>query len=128
MKLITITFSVILIIIVIVANLGLGPTFFPIVYKIPWGDKIGHFLLIGTLSFLVNYVLSSRRVSVLSQSILLGSAIVLVIVTIEEFSQIFLDYRSFSIIDLAFDYSGILFFGYLASNIHEHQLKEKEED
>ena len=32
--------------------------------SIPYGDKIGHFLVMGTLALLVNLLLSSRRQSI----------------------------------------------------------------
>ena len=124
MKWITIVFIVLLILIVIVANLGLGPSFFPFIYQIPGGDKLGHFFLMGILSLLVNFVLKTKKIRIFSINFLLGILIVMAIVTIEEFSQIFLDYRTFSIIDLLFDYFGIVLFGYLADyllNRHRNQ-------
>lgn len=113
MLLITILFIIVLILIIVIANLGLGPTFFPFMYEISGADKVGHFLLIGILTFLVNIVLNRKMVKLLSRNVLLGSMIIMVIVTIEEFSQIFLQYRAFSLIDLLFDYLGIFVFGYL---------------
>jgi len=114
MKWITAGFILFLILIVIVADLGLGLSYFPFIYKIPWGDKLGHFFLMGILSFLVNYVLNTRKVKIFSIYYLLGNIVVIVIVTIEEFSQIFLEFRAFSIVDLIFDYLGIVLFGYIA--------------
>ena len=121
MKWITIVFIVFLILIVIIANLGLGPSFFPFIYHIPGGDKFGHFFLMGILSFLVNSVLKTRKIRIFSINLLLGTLIVMTIVTIEEFSQIFLDYRAFSFIDLLFDYFGIVLFGYLAKYLFNRQ-------
>ena len=125
MKWITIVFIVFLITIVIVANLGLIPYLFPFIYQIPGGDKLGHFLLMGILSFLVNSVLKTRKIRIYSISFLLGSLIVMAIVTIEEFSQIFLEFRAFSLIDLLFDYFGIVFFGYLAEYLQNRQPDHK---
>ena len=121
MKWITIGFIVFLIFVVIIANLGLLPSFFPFIYQIPGGDKIGHFFLMGLLSLFVNIALKTKKVRLLSKNILLGSLIVMAVVTIEEFSQIFLEYRSFSIIDLLFDFFGIIIFGYLADYLHHHK-------
>ena len=115
MKWLTIIFVVILIIIVIAANLGLGPSFFSLVYLLPGGDKAGHFILMGLLSFLINSIMRASRVKVFSLDLLKGSLIVIAIVTIEEFSQLFLKFRAFSIIDLFFDYTGIIIFGYFAA-------------
>jgi len=125
MKWITSLFILILILIVIAANLGFGPSFFAFVYIVPWGDKVGHFILMGLLSFFVNMVLQASRVHVFSFDLLKGSLIVLLIVTIEEFSQTLLKFRGFSIVDLIFDYTGIIIFGYLAAILVNRQRQRK---
>jgi polysaccharide biosynthesis protein VpsQ len=78
--------------------------------SIPFGDKLGHFFLIGIFAFLLNLSLSCRKV----WRVLLGSLIVFVIVTVEEFSQIFIRGRSFDLTDLIADLLGILIFGKVA--------------
>ncbi len=81
---------------------------------IPYFDKVGHFLLMGGFSFLVNLWLKVKTFSVWKFRYLTGSLIVLIIVTLEELSQIFISGRSFDIGDLAADYAGIIIFGELA--------------
>lgn len=81
---------------------------------IPYFDKIAHFVLMGGLSLLVNLALKVRKVKLLSISYLLGSVAVLVIVTIEEASQIFVRGRAFDLGDLVADYLGIIIFGEFA--------------
>ncbi len=44
----------------------------------------------------------------------MGSLIVALVVMLEEFSQLFIRYRSFDLTDLLFDYAGIFHFGQLA--------------
>jgi polysaccharide biosynthesis protein VpsQ len=78
--------------------------------SIPFGDKLGHFFLFGTFSFLLNLSLGCRKV----RRVLSGNLIVSVIVTIEEISQIFIRGRSFDLTDLIADFLGILLFGKLA--------------
>ena len=107
-------FVLVLLLIVIAANLGLGPFLFPFVYYIPWGDKLGHLILMGMLSFLVNLATGASKVRIFSKDILKGTLLVLVVVTLEEFTQLFLEFRGFSMIDLVFDYVGIIAFGKLA--------------
>jgi len=85
-----------------------------LVSKIPYGDKWGHFLLMGLLAFFVNILLNCDKFKVFKLSFLKGSVIVLVIITLEEVSQIWIDTRSFDWVDLAFDYLGIFVFGQLA--------------
>jgi len=84
---------------------------FSAVRSVPGGDKLGHLLLMGLLSFLLNTSLRCRTVGVCGRRILLGSIIVCVAVTLEEVSQIFVRYRSFDPVDLLFDYLGIWAFG-----------------
>ncbi len=90
--------------------------------QIPYGDKLGHFFLMGIFSFLVNLVLQIKTIKVWKINYLLGSLIVLVIITIEEFSQIFISGRAFDYGDLVFDYLGILIFGEIARFIYRRYL------
>lgn len=110
-----------LILIVVIANLGLGSTYFPFIYSIPGLDKIGHFFLMGILSFLINLLLKAKRIQLSSQNILLGSLVVILVVTLEELSQLFLIYRAFSWLDLVFDLGGIFLGGQLAAWLKKHQ-------
>jgi VanZ family protein len=114
MKWLTGGFILLLILIVLIANLGLGPVYFPFVYDFPGLDKIGHFLLMGTLSFLVNTTLGAKKIRILSANLLLGNLLVILVVVLEEISQIFLVHRAFSLLDLAFDMGGIILGGYIA--------------
>ena len=82
--------------------------------NLPHGDKIGHFLLMGSLALLVNLAMDVRRVNIRGRWFLLGSLIVGLIVTLEEVSQILIPARTFSLYDLAADYLGIYLFSRLA--------------
>ena len=84
---------------------------------IPYGDKLGHFLLMGGFSFLLNMVLNARTLSFWKFRYLLGSLIVAGIVTTEEISQMFVAGRTFDWSDLVFDFLGIFLFGELAAFI-----------
>ncbi|MBN1318394.1 MAG: VanZ family protein [Anaerolineales bacterium] len=116
-KHLTVFFIAFIILVILAANLGLGPLLFPFVSSVPGSDKILHLLMMGILSFLVNAVLSGSKVQIFKASLLKGSLIVLIVVTIEEVSQLFLQYRTFTITDLLFDYIGIVLFGRLADRI-----------
>ena len=85
--------------------------------NIPYGDKLGHFLLMGGFSFLLNLVLNARTFRLWKFSYLTGSLIVLIIVTTEEISQMFVAGRTFDWSDLVFDFLGIFIFGELAKFI-----------
>ena len=91
--------------------------------NIPHGDKLGHFCLMGGFSFLLNLVLNAKTIRLLKINVLLGGLIVLLVVTIEEFSQIFVSGRSFYWSDLVFDYLGIFIFGKLAEFIRRRKAR-----
>lgn len=82
--------------------------------NIPYGDKLGHFLLMGGFAFLLNLVLDARSFNFGKFRYLLGSLIVAIVVTIEEISQIFVSGRTFDWSDLIVDFLGIFIFGELA--------------
>ena len=103
-----------LIFIVLVANAGQARHYFGWFLAMPGGDIIGHFGMMDAFSFLVNYWLRCRRVRVGHFTPLLGTLIVAVVVGLEEFSQMFVLTRSFSLLDLGADLLGIVIFGRLA--------------
>jgi VanZ family protein len=87
---------------------------FSVVRSVPGGDKGGHFLLMGLFSFLLNASLNCRTLNLDRGRLLLGSVLVSALVTMEEISQIFMQHRSFDLVDLLFDYLGIWVFGEMA--------------
>ncbi len=99
-----------------------GTNYFAPINLLPFGDKIGHFCLMGMFSLLVNLALNARTVRVRKLNYLLGSLIVLTIVTAEEFSQIFVGGRTFDWSDLAADAAGIFIFGEIARMIADRKF------
>ena len=122
-KWLTGVFILVLILIVVIANLGLGSTYFPFIYSIPGLDKIGHFFLMGVLSFLINLLLKAKKIRLSSLDFLLGSLVVFLVVTFEEISQLFFIYRAFSWLDLVFDLGGIFLGGQLAAWLKKRQTE-----
>ena len=114
MKLAPAIFVGLLAVIVIAADKGALPGFVRTLYSFPGGDKAGHFLLMGALSTLVNLGLVARPASCDSRRFILGSIVVMAVVTLEEISQLWFRTRTFSLLDLSFDYAGILCGAYLA--------------
>lgn len=94
--------------IIVAADKGALPPFITALYAFPNGDKVGHFLLMGGLALGLNLLLSMRSVTLFSRSVLLGTLLVLIGVTLEEFSQMIFQTRTFSMLDLGFSYLGIL--------------------
>ncbi len=89
-------------------------SFFDFVNSWPGLDKVGHFCLMGGLAFMVNVAFNLKTWRFLGRRWLAGGTLVLLAVTLEEFSQRWLPSRTFDLLDLTADYLGILFFGWLA--------------
>lgn len=86
------------------------------IYQIPYGDKVGHFLLMAPLALLADLAAPGKRFGRLPA----GSAVVALLVTAEEISQAFFPHRTFSGADLAASLAGVvvgarLARGYLAA-------------
>jgi VanZ family protein len=123
-KLLTVAFIAILAGIVGLANTGSGARFFMMFRVVPAHDKVGHFVLMGILSFLVNLSLDAARMRVGPLVLLKGSVAVMIIVTLEELSQILIATRSASIWDLFWDAAGIVVFGRLAALVVNRRRPE----
>jgi VanZ family protein len=104
---------------------------FYLVGHVPYGDKIAHAVLYGVMALLLNYALGFRRVrfpthlptihhikafssftykGALGNAPYIGSIIVLVFATLEEFSQYFIPSRTFDLWDLGADFVGVVLF------------------
>jgi polysaccharide biosynthesis protein VpsQ len=114
MKILLVVYIFILAVIIFLASQKGTRYMLNFVGNIPYGDKLGHFLLMGGFSFLLNLVLNARSFRLWKFNYLLGSLIVSVVVTIEEISQKFVAGRTFDWGDLVFDFLGIFIFGELA--------------
>jgi hypothetical protein len=114
MKWYAIVIILVVILIVILADAGRLPGAITILYDFPEGDKVGHFLLMGLLSFLVAMSVSARLRLEAGRAILLVCLAVGLLVTLEEASQNFFVTRSASWGDLLSSYAGIAASGCLA--------------
>jgi polysaccharide biosynthesis protein VpsQ len=111
-RVLAVLFALLLGLIILSAEFGLAQGWFGFLYAFPYGDAVGHLLLLGGLSFLANLGFPPAR---LHRPPLLKTCLVIAaLVTLEEFSQIFIPGRTFSLLDLAANYSGIFLFGELA--------------
>jgi len=83
--------------------------------QIPYGDKAGHFLLFGILTLLLDLTfirsLPNRDPKLVA---LLVGLILALLIGAEEYSQQFFNSRTFSLLDLAFSYLGLIFFSWVA--------------
>ncbi len=77
------------------------------VNSLPLGDKAGHFVLIGTMAHLLNYALRFKVLPVGRFGPQLGGLLVLSVITLEEFSQIWIPGRTFDVGDLVANAVGV---------------------
>jgi polysaccharide biosynthesis protein VpsQ len=114
MKWLTILFTLFIILIIILADAGrLGA--FSIVYRIPYADKIGHFILYGILILLINLTLFRSLPSHSRSWIAIVSGLVLALfIGLEEVSQRSFANRTFDLVDLSASYLGVIFFSWVA--------------
>ncbi len=106
-------FSLFIVGIIFANDLGRIRTIINWINSVPFGDKVGHTIFIGTLAYLLNYALADRLVRIGHYKILLGCIIIAVAMTAEEFSQIWIPSRTFDFLDLAANYFGITIAGWL---------------
>lgn len=106
---ITIIPMIIYILLVTSADKGTLPPFIDSLYDFPNGDKYGHLIIMGVISFCVLLTtrllvpaLRRRRATIISILLLF------LLFTIEEFSQRLLPSRTFSWLDLLCSYGGAL--------------------
>lgn len=109
-KLVTGAYVLLLVIIVALADWRAPQPLFAFMYGIPYGDKLGHFFVMGLFSLVLNLSLSCRAFVVRGVRVLKGTLIVLCLVMLEETSQLFIRHRSFDMVDLLFDCLGIFTF------------------
>ena len=114
MRILTVMFSLFIGAIIVLANTGVLGPYMDWLHTWPGGDKIAHFLLIGTLAALVNLASGGRRSQVYGWTLPTGSLWVTVVVVLEEASQAWIPARSCSLTDLAADLVGIVVLGGLA--------------
>jgi VanZ family protein len=111
MKVVSLLYVLLIVALVWSADQGALPGWLAFHNQIPFGDKVGHFLLFGMFSLAINGVTCFKRVKVFGRSVFLGVLITLLFVTIEEFSQLFIAQRTFSLLDLLANILGIVLLG-----------------
>lgn len=89
------------------ANLDHENLLMKIGHSVPYGDKIGHFLLFGLLGLLLNIALRFHVLTTKPIKIHWSTAIVLVFAVIEEFTQLSNPHRTFDLVDIIFDGLGV---------------------
>ena len=115
MRLITILFFFLVLAIIVGANTGHLPGFAQAINDLPYGDKVGHFLLMGMLSFLVN---ASAQITFPARKqgrvVFITTIALLFLITLEEASQYYFPRRTMSLLDLVSDILGVGLAAWLA--------------
>ncbi|MBI4928456.1 MAG: VanZ family protein [Anaerolineae bacterium] len=102
-------FTVFILVIVVLADQGRLPGFITVLIDFPNGDKLGHFLLMGGLSLLVNLALPAGA----DRRHILALWLVAVLVALEEISQSWFGTRHPDLTDLLASLAGIVLLGKL---------------
>jgi len=115
MKWLAILFAFLIILIIVLADMGALPPYLRLLKDLPYGDKVGHFILYGILTLLVDLALFRSLPNQSPKQITFMSGLILaVLIGLEEFSQRYFADRTFSLKDLAASYLGVIFFSWLA--------------
>jgi len=97
-------FILFIIAMVVIADRGEGGHWWPFLSSIPFGDKVGHVGLSGTLSLLCNLAFPSRRrCGWMTKT----TVVLLAIISLEELSQVFIPGRTPDFVDWLADLLGI---------------------
>ena len=106
MKILAVIFTIFIIIIILLADMGhLG--FMAPLYDFPDGDKVGHFILFGFLTFLIILTLfRSSRYTDPKRVAVYWALFLALLITVEEVSQMYIASRTFDLLDLSFSYLG----------------------
>jgi VanZ family protein len=81
----------------------------------PGRDKTGHFILMGGFAAMSVIAFAGRRVGARRIPVVAVLAAVVAVVVLEEFVQLWLPNRTFSMVDLAWSLAGVACFGALAA-------------
>jgi len=113
MKWLALLFTLFIILIIVLADTGnLG--ILALINRIPFADKVGHFILYGILALLINLSLFRSFPHSRTRIAVIVGLILAVLIGLEEFSQRYFSSRTFSLGDLSASYLGLIFFSWLA--------------
>lgn len=100
-------FIVFFICIVMIADRGNGTPWWSFINEIPYGDKMGHLGLMGTMSFLCNLAFPSRRPDFVKRFFTVTTLVLLALISGEELSQGFIATRTLDFFDWLADIAGL---------------------
>jgi polysaccharide biosynthesis protein VpsQ len=116
MKYVAALFFIFFVAVIILVDSGNLPHSIRAIYDFPNGDKLGHFILFGFLTFfLIRAFLSSFPSQPRGWVTLSIGLILALLIAAEEWSQQFFSTRTFDLLDLLASYAGIVTFSFLAA-------------
>jgi VanZ family protein len=105
-RLLTLLIGLVIVAAIVSANLGLGGGLIRLIQRVPGEDLTGHFVLFGGLSLAASaWLTDPRRRRACTHARL--AALLAVLVTLEELSQIWIPGRTFSLADLSASLLGV---------------------
>jgi len=109
MKYISVLFFIFIIAVIVLADNGSLPRSIRATYDFPNGDKFGHFILYGLLSYFITRVFLFSFPSKSRSRVMLSIGLTLaLLIALEEFSQKFFSARTFDLVDLLASCLGLL--------------------
>jgi polysaccharide biosynthesis protein VpsQ len=118
MKWLAILFTLFILLVIVLADAGILNHYVGFIYKFPFGDKAGHFILYGLLILFLDLALFRARPNHNRRQLAIKCGLVLaLLIGLEEFSQQYFSSRSFDLVDLTFSYLGVVFFSWVAVQI-----------
>ncbi len=114
MKWLAFAFVAFILAVIVGADMGILPGAIHRLYDFPNGDKVGHFVLFGLLSLILNLTFLARPRADSRRLTLTVSLVLFLLVGLEEWSQSLFALRTVDIIDLLASYTGIAAFAWLA--------------
>ena len=112
------SYSLLIVYVIYLSNLGLRGVMFKIVHIIPFGDHGAHFLLIGLLTLLIGASAKWQTWRLLSVDMLSSSWILFFVMGLEEALQNFCVNRSPELYDLLGNCLGVIVFDWIAQLVH----------
>lgn len=103
----TIAFVVFFLAVIVIADRGEGDRWWAFLLRIPGGDKLGHFGLVGVLCLMCNLAIPWRQHARLPAAMTVTTAVLLTLLTLEEIAQAFLPHRTCDFGDWLADLLGL---------------------
>jgi len=118
MRAFSVIFLAFILALIVLADAGSLPAFIRALYRFPYGDKAGHFILFGLLNFFLTQTFLSSKSNPRRKLAAVSTGLILVLfIALEEWSQQFFSARTVDPLDLLAGLMGVLLGGWAAWKI-----------